>query len=159
MHLMKLTLCWQVKACILVASYNILGENYCSHLQVLSGLKMMAVVCSDTIWLATATLHCVTFHKTLLSPIPAVNTYRLACVINGNTQNMILIRSEIVGNSTGDHVVQWFPASGRDTSQGRGGSDIGLREGFVENLIVMDLSNFYLEANNLCDQHMYELFK
>lgn len=75
---------------------------------------MVAVGFSDTICLAAAILHCVTFHSTLLSPIPSVNTYRLACVIDGNMQNMILIRSEILGNSTGYHVVQWFPTSGSD---------------------------------------------
>jgi len=105
---------------------------------------MVAVGFSDTICLAAATLHCVTFHNTLLSPIPIVNTYRLACVIDDNMQNMILIRSEIVGNSTGYHVVQCFPTSGREPNQGRGGSDVGLREGFMKNSINMDLPSFYL---------------
>jgi len=103
---------------------------------------MVAVGCSDTICLAAAILHCVTFHNTLLSPIPFVNTYRLACVIKSNMQNMILIRSEIVGNSTGYHVVQWFPTSGREPNQGHRGSDLGLREGFMKNSINMDLSSF-----------------
>jgi len=67
---------------------------------------MVAVIFSDTICLAAATLHCVTFHKTLLSPIPVVNTYRLERLINGKVQNMIFVHSEIVGNSSGYHVVQ-----------------------------------------------------
>jgi hypothetical protein len=96
-----------------------------------------------------------------MSRILAVNTCILACAINGNTQNMILIHSEIVSNSTGDHVVQWFPTSGRNPSQGYGGGvcDIGLRESFMENSIIMDFSSFYLEANNLSDQHTRNLFK
>ena len=72
---------------------------------------------------------------------------------------MILIHSEIVGNSTGDHLVHCFPTSGRDTNQGREESDVGLRASLMENSIITDLSSFYLEANNLSDQHMYELFK
>ena len=34
-------------------------------------------------------------------------------------------------------VPQWFPTSGRDPNQGRGGSDVGSGEGFMENAIIM----------------------
>jgi hypothetical protein len=32
---------------------------------------------------------------------------------------------------------QWFPTSGRDPNQGRGVSDVGSREGFLKNSIIM----------------------
>jgi hypothetical protein len=32
---------------------------------------------------------------------------------------------------------QWFPTSGRDSNQGRGGSDVGSREVFMENSIII----------------------
>jgi hypothetical protein len=34
-------------------------------------------------------------------------------------------------------VEQWFPTSGRDPNQARGSSDLGSREGFMENSIIM----------------------
>lgn len=35
------------------------------------------------------------------------------------------------------HADQWLPTSGRDPNYGRGVSDVGSREGFRENLIVI----------------------
>ena len=32
---------------------------------------------------------------------------------------------------------QWFPPSGRDPNQGPGASDVGSREGFLENSIII----------------------
>ena len=60
-------------------------------------------------------------------------------------QSIILIHSEIVGNSTDDHVIHCFPTSGCDPNQGREGSDVGLRAGFMENSIITDLLRFYLK--------------
>ena len=37
-----------------------------------------------------------------------------------------------------------------------GGSDIGSQEGFTENPIIMKSTRFYLEANDLSNEHMYE---
>jgi len=39
------------------------------------------------------------------------------------------------------------------------GSDIVLREGFMENSIIMKFTNFYLEANDWSNCHMREFFQ
>ena len=69
---------------------------------------------------------------------------------------------------------QWFPTSGRDPNQGCGWSDVRSRDGFMENSIIMKrkskfmicnvphvqyFTSFYLEANDLSNQHMNELLK
>jgi hypothetical protein len=88
-----------------------------------------------------------------------VNIYKVECVINVDMQNMILIHFEIVSNLTANYLVNSLPISVLDSNRGRGGSDVRLREGFMENFVIMRLSNFYLEANNLSNQHMYALYK
>jgi hypothetical protein len=40
-------------------------------------------------------------------------------------------------------VNQWFPTSDCDPNEGRGGCDVGAREGFIENPIIMEkIKNF-----------------
>jgi hypothetical protein len=37
-----------------------------------------------------------------------------------------------------DHLQQWYPNSGRDPNQGCWGSDVGSREGFMDNSVNME---------------------
>jgi hypothetical protein len=56
-------------------------------------------------------------------------------------------------------VAQCFPTTGYDPYQGQEGCDIGSREDFMENSIIMKFTSFYLEANDWSNWHMYEFFK
>jgi hypothetical protein len=51
------------------------------------------------------------------------------------------------------YVGQWFPTSGRDPNQSRGGSDIASREGFMENSIIMGEKKSKFVSKFICQVH------